>query len=187
MLFWIVDNQLWVLVLLALVGLGFGWMWWLTRDKRWLIGDGVAAALAAGVVVLALFVVTDRMQLERNVDAIRDAVNAGKFDEALKHFEDQVEVETATKKEKVPKVLMAEVARRNKDKYGVQHVFTSAFDVDEISRPNAAVRFVIITDNEQRGWCKMRFRLSPEGQWRVTGFTVESYIGGQVAPVLVFP
>src|SRR5262245_52687111 len=168
MLFWIVDNVGVVLLVLGLVALGFGAAWWSTRKHKLLIGVAVPLVLMAVAWGLSLFVVTDRMQLERNVDAIRDAVNAGNLDEALTFFEDQVDVELASGKVVgVKKEQMAALANRNKSHYQVKKVFTSSFRVEELSRPKAVAKFVIITDQNYRGWCTTGWVRGPDGKWRV--------------------
>src|ERR1700736_2124348 len=95
MLFWIVDNVWMIVFVLAIVALGFGYAWWLTRRARWLIGSGVSVGLIVLLFVLSLLIVTDQKQIRANIDAMRNAINAGKADEAAKYFDDVVTVDTS--------------------------------------------------------------------------------------------
>src|SRR5439155_9552016 len=73
---WIVDHIDWVLIFLGLVAAALAVAWWNTRRRPYLIGAAAMVGLMLVCYVASLFIVTDAMQLSRNVDGIRDAINA---------------------------------------------------------------------------------------------------------------
>jgi hypothetical protein len=66
-------------------------------------------------------------------------------------------------------------------------VETGTVQVDELARPKATVQFIINTDEGARGRCYAGFQFDGDGKWRVNRIRIESAIGGQTVPVLVFP
>jgi hypothetical protein len=190
MLYWIVDNDLVVQVLLGIIAIGFGVAWWQTRQKALLIGTGIAVVLMAVVLWLALTIVTDRMQIERNIDGMRTAINAGKAEEAARFFGDEVTVETNKGSIKLSNKKLQDLAKSNMQHYGVKTVETGPVHFDELARPKAVVRFFVRAEEDvaKTGWCTMEFALTPQGQWRVKAFTVEySPIGGGAKAPVLFP
>jgi hypothetical protein len=187
MLFWIVDNQ-WVLfALCGLVTVGFAAAWWNTRNNKWLLGCAAGVALIVAVLVLQILVVTDRQQIERNIDAMRDALNNAKVDEAAKYFDDEVTVElSGGMKMTVSNKQLEDLARANMKGYAVTKVATGRVDFVELARPKAVVTFMVQAqdDSNKTGRCRMEFVLNSQGKWRAKTFSVESFIGGQKAPVL---
>jgi hypothetical protein len=189
MLFWIVDNATYFLIILAIVAAGFGTAWWQTRKRYWAIGGGVTVALMALVFILSLVVVTDEKQIRLNIEAMRDAINAGKAEEAAKYFDDEVEVVTANGSVKLPNNILEKMAKSNMVQYGVRKVDTGSVGFDKLSRPNAEVSFMVWAEEDpgKRGLCKMELVRTPQGQWRVRKFNVEAAIGGaKIGPVLFF-
>jgi hypothetical protein len=188
MLYWIVDNDLVVQVLLGVMAIGLGMAWWQTRKKFWLIGTGVAVVLMLVVLWLALTVVTDRMQIERNIDGMRTAINAGNAEEAAKFFADEITVETNSGLIKLSNKRLQTLAKGNMQKYGVKQVETFRVKFEELDRPNAVVNFVVRADDDpaKTGRCRMEFTLTPQGKWRVKAFTVVYLLGDQKTPAL-FP
>src|SRR2546428_6870710 len=99
--------------------------------------------------VLSLVIVTDRKQLARNVDSMRDALNAGKFDEALKFFDDKVTITALASGSSVgttvyEKSKLVPLAKQNQQYYKVKKISTGTVAVNELSRPHAKIRFLII-------------------------------------------
>jgi hypothetical protein len=187
MLWWIVDNAPWVLFFLGIVALCFGAAWWTTRKNKLLIPCGIVVGLMVLVWVMSLFVVTDRMQLERDVQTMRDLVNAGKFDEAIEHFDEEVKVDTASGEVTVKKSKLRDLTKGNMSHYRVKKVVVHNINVEEVNRPKATVSFLVGPDDSiERGRCRMGFGLTPQGKWRVQTFTVESMTNSQKAPLL-FP
>ena len=188
MLWWIVDNLNVVLLALGIVALCFAAAWWTSRKNKLLLGVGIPIALMAVAWLLSLFIVTDQMQLVRNVETMRDLFNAGKLTEAIAYFEDEVKVDSAQGTQTVKKAMLLELAKANKQHFGLKKVVTNAIAVEEVARPQAVVTFYVgPEDSGERGRCIVGWTLSPDGKWRVRTFTVESVVGGHKLPLVVFP
>ena len=85
------------------------------------------------------------------------------------------------------------LAQMHQSAYGVagldlKKVIISSISVDEVERPNAVVSFTVRPDDDSlvRGRCVMKFTLISGNEWRVSGFHVESLVGGKKGP-LIFP
>jgi hypothetical protein len=186
MVWWIVDNNSVVLLVLGIIALGFAALWWTRRNNKLLIGVGVPLVLMLLTWVLSQYIVTDRIQLARDVETMRDLINAGKLDEAIGHFADEIKIDTSQGEQTFKKAEIAALAKLNMKRYGVKKVVTNKIEVQEVNRPKATVTFYVgPEDSGDRGRCIMGFELA-DGKWRVRTFTVESVIGGQKSP-LVFP
>jgi hypothetical protein len=186
MLWWIVDNYIETLIILGAVAATLGVIWWNTRKTWALSGVGITAALMVLVFALPYMVVTDVGQLKLNVAEIRDAVNEGKLDVALRYFDDNVKITTQQGKLDLSKDQILTMANRTKASYDVKQIQTGKVYVDELSRPRAKIRFQVgdADDTIKRGWCMMDCELK-NGKWLVTTMTVEALIGGQQMPVLL--
>jgi len=186
MLWWIVDNLGVVLLVLGIVALCFAAAWWTTRKNKLLIGLAVAIAMMPLAWGLSLYIVTDRMQLVRDVETMRDLVNAGKVEDAIQHFDDEVKVDTMQGEVTLKKSALKDLAKGNMSRYGVKRIDVWAISVEEVARPHATVTFLLKPqDGEERGRCRVGFVLAANGKWRVKTFTVETLIGGQKSPLLL--
>jgi hypothetical protein len=183
---WVIDEQVTVLAALALITGTLGAVWWNTRKKWALIGTAATAALMVVVFVLSLVVETDSGKLRHNVVLIRDAVNGGKYEEALKFFDDKVKIKSTAGTLELSKDKILTMATRTKDNYQVKQIETGTVHVDELNRPHAKIRFQVgdADDGTKRGWCLMDCEYK-QGKWVVTTMTVEALIGGQAMPVLL--
>src|SRR5437899_3458585 len=151
---WIVDHIDWVLIFLGLVAAALAVAWWNTRRRPYLIGAAAMVGLMLVCYVASLFIVTDAMQLSRNVDGIRDAINAGKPEEAMQFFEDKVLVKTSSGPREVTRDDLVKFARDNMQHYGVKKVLTGRVRVEEMQRPKAVVRFSVSNEEgDKSGWC----------------------------------
>jgi hypothetical protein len=187
MLWWIVDNVTLVMLVLGTVALCFAAAWWIRRNNKLLTGAGIAAGLMVLAFVLSLVIVTDRIQLTRNIETMRDLFNEGKLDEALEYFEDVIHADTVQGNLQYKKADLKPLARSNLKLYSVKRIVINSIDVEKVDRPSATVNFVIgPEDDSARGRCAMEFVLGRDGKWRVSKFGVTSYIGGQKSPLL-FP
>ncbi len=82
---WLFDHANFIYILLGIVALGFVTAWWLNKRVKYLAYAGVAVALIALFCLLGQFVVTDREQIQRNVQQMADAVVRGGDQELFKH------------------------------------------------------------------------------------------------------
>jgi hypothetical protein len=187
MLYWIFDNWLFIQALLGIITINFGAVWWQTRKKKWLIACCATVAVMVLLAALSFMVVTDQQQIERNIDAMRNALNSGKPDEAAKYFDEEVKVELANNKTiTLTNKELEALAKYNMKVHGVKKVETGRVDFEEVSRPKAVVTFMVRAEEDPSkvGRCRMEFVLTPQGKWRVKTFAVESFVGGQKSPVL---
>jgi len=184
MIWWIVDNVAWVTFIMGVLALCFGLAWTRTRNNKLLYGVAMPVAFGVLAYVLSLFIVTDRMQLVRNVENMRDLVNDKKLQEAIEHFDDVVHIESSQGPQDVKKVDLAALAKLNMGHHAISRVVANNIQVTELARPKATVTFYIgPEDGSERGRCIMGFVLSADGKWRVKTCTVETLVGGQKLPV----
>ncbi len=188
MLFWMIDNVALVLTLLCAVALCFGAAWWINRQSKLLIGCAVPAGLMAMAWLLAVYVDTDRKQLVRNIETMRDLVNADKLADISQFFADDFDVVTANGVQPFTKDAVETLAKINRKAYGVKEFVVNNIDVEQVARPAAKVTFVVgPEDVPVRALCRMEFVLSADGKWRIRKVGIESYPGGQKSDQLIFP
>jgi hypothetical protein len=184
-LWWIVDNLGIVCLVLGIIALCFIWAWWQTRNTKLLVGAGAPLLLMVLAWVLSLYIVTDRIQLVLDVETMRDLVNDAKLDAAIRHFDDEVKVDTMQGVMTLKQADLQQLAKGNMRNYGVKKIDVWNIQVEEADRPKATVSFYLKPqDSEERARCRMGF-VYKNGKWRVNAFTVESLIGGQKAPLLL--
>jgi hypothetical protein len=189
MLFWIADHVLEIVFVLAIVALGFAYAWWLTRKTRWLIGSGVCVGLMLLLFVPSLFIVTDQQQIRGNIDAMRNAINAGKAEEAAKYFDDVVTVETKSGSFSVSNKALKDYAKGNMNNYKVKQVETGRVDFETLTDSKAEVSFMVRADDDmsKTGRCQMEFTRTPQGKWLVKRFTVVAWFGSAKQEPALFP
>jgi hypothetical protein len=134
---WVVDNANTWYVLLGIVAIGFGAAFWLHRRPKYLLGVAAAVGLIALVWLLTRLVVTDRKQLELNVNAMADAVVEGKADVLLKHWAKDFEFQNQ-KGEKLAEAVVLGAKR-----YKVREIVISSFNVEELTDQTARVYFLV--------------------------------------------
>ncbi|HYV38464.1 MAG TPA: hypothetical protein VE988_22460, partial [Gemmataceae bacterium] len=156
MIWWIVDNITLVLLVLAVIALCCGAAWWSFRNNKLLIGVAAPVTLMLAAWVMSLFIVTDRKQLVRIIENMQDLINAGKIDEFAEYFDEDITVDTLNGKLPFKKAQLKSLAEGNKKHYMVKKIFVSQIDVEEISRPNADVAFIMGNEEgPERGRCRM--------------------------------
>src|SRR5437660_8779709 len=122
MLYWIVDNTNngWLLIFLGVLAAGLAVAWWNTLKRPWLIAAGAVLTVMLACFLLSLFIVTDRMRLRRHVEEMHSSYNAGNLDETLKHFADEVTVETKDGPQKLNRDALRALAQLHVSTYGLQ-------------------------------------------------------------------
>jgi hypothetical protein len=180
MLWWLVDHSNGVIIVLGLVLLGLGAWWWNTRYRAVGAAALVTLALLLTVVVLSLVIVTDRKQLTADVKDMTEAINADRIEAATKHFADTVDIDFMSQKyAKVPRDLLATMARQKLESAGFKRFIVWGIDVEKLERPNATVQFYIRPEDEgQFATCTAEFILVGERDWRVKKLTVVMGTGG---------
>ena len=85
MLDWLADRANVVLFLLAALAIIFLYAWWTTRRAKFWRGAAAVFGVMLLVWLLTKFVVTDRQQIVRNLDAMATAVEKHDADGLFKH------------------------------------------------------------------------------------------------------
>jgi hypothetical protein len=164
---WFVDNASALYVLLGIVAAGLVATCYLNKRVKFL-------GFAAGVIVLMglLWLITqygtsDAQQLEKNVNAMADAVKNGNVDELFKHVSKDFRMKDMTRD-----VLYA-AARTSIESHKVSDIRITQFEVEDISRANktAKVRFKVTawaagTDTPHPFVTRGEFALEGE-QWKL--------------------
>jgi len=83
---WLVDHAGLVYLCLGIAALVLGCLWWMTRHKKYLVALLGTAVVLGLVWLLTLFVVTDRMQVARGVEAMARAVDQRNLDQFFDHI-----------------------------------------------------------------------------------------------------
>lgn len=140
---WIVDNAIVLYVLFGVVAVGLLLVWRNNRQTKYL-GFTAGAVVLVGLVWLAThYYVSDKKQLENNVNAMADAVQAGKVDELFKYISKDFDHKGITREK------LYEEARQSIQRNQIKSVHISNFNVDEVSRSQRTA--------------KTRFRVSASG------------------------
>jgi hypothetical protein len=188
MLYWIVDNVHLFYLAFGLAALALAAWWWRTRDARYLVAAGAAAALLGLAVVLSLLVMTDRKQLVADVHDVVGKMNRGDFDGAFRRFADKIELKWGNNGPfLVSRAVLrgqAEGARKN-PRAGAFRVWD--VEVEELDGARGVVSFYISTEDAGGRYavCKARCKRVGDLKWRVVGLDVDFPAGG--APPVTFP
>jgi hypothetical protein len=179
MLGWLVDNAVFLYVLLGFAAVLLLVLWWQNRTRRYLIALGVVAFLAALVFLLTLFVVSDRQVLVRTVTRMADDLEkhrAAEFSQnvakSFRHSDPPMDAKE-----------FREFVARNLKAFKVKTFHVGSFKVDKlVPRDKAKVSFHIrveldafreanvppmrcesefVWENER--WCLQGFKLFPVG------------------------
>ncbi len=134
---WFVQNAGVIYTLLVIVAAGFVVTWWFNKRVLYL-GYAAGTLCLLAVIWLAIrFLPSDRMQIERNVHAMSDAIIAGKVDDLFKHVANDFNYKGMTR-EGLYGVAQQSI-RANK----VREIRITAFEISELSRvtKTATARF----------------------------------------------
>ncbi len=161
---WFVDNANALYVLLGIVAAGLLAMCWLNKRVKFL-------GYAAGVVVLiglvwlmTQFGNSDAKQLETNVNAMADAVVAGKVDELFKHVSKDFNYKGMSRE------ILNVAAQREMRAGRVKGLRISSFRVEEVSRANksATTSFLVRVTGDGEGFFRTQADFVLEGdQWKL--------------------
>jgi hypothetical protein len=141
---WLVDNATTVLIILGIIAAGFilGWRF---NGRVKLLGFAVGVLALMGLVfVLTLFVPTDKKQIRASVDAMSDAVVAGRTDDLFKHISKDFAYKSITRD------ILYEAARKTITAHRIKAINITGFEDEEISRATgtAKVRFKVTAFDE---------------------------------------
>ncbi len=166
MLGWFVDHATAWYLLLGIITLILVAAWYLHRRLVYLAGAAVAVGLILMVWLLTRLVITDRVQLLRNIQTMADAVRAGKPDEAFRHFSADFHFQHLKREEFCRRA--AKVIRSQR----VSDLHLWDFDIEELDRAKGTARVAFRAratlegDRPNLALCRLHFRLEG-GQWRL--------------------
>ncbi len=191
---WLVDDPTTVYLVLGLLALVLGVVWWMNRGedfgkKRlgWLrgliarrltlnqfcaMGLTLIAVLAVVVLLLGIFVDTDQRRIQRAIREMSDGVRERNVDKIFSHISNQFNLAGRTKESFRP---MVEGYIRNGD---ITEVAAWGFEEPEFTKDNEAkIEFMIKPKGsliKPQAWfrCVATFVRDPDGQWRLRTFSV---------------
>jgi hypothetical protein len=165
-LYWIVDNVLWLYILLGFAAVALFYLWWVNRRRSYLIALGVVVVLIAIFWVLSLFFVSDRQQIQTAVYEMADAITENKPENAVKHLSRDFQFQSL-KKADVHDAISKAVKTFQIDNISVRDI-----KFVELSRSKAFAKidflFYAVAGGQQapRFRCEADFVLE-EGKWRM--------------------
>lgn len=136
---WLVDNAIPLYILLVIIAAGLVVAWRFNQRVKFLALAVIPLVLIGVIFLLTLFVVSDSKQLEMNVNAMADAVVAGKVDDLFAHISKDFNYKGMTRE------VLYEAARQSIQKNQVREVSIRQFSADISSdRKAAKTRFRVL-------------------------------------------
>jgi len=164
---WLFESRPSVYILLFLVGCVLLVLWWQGRDRRRVLAAGAVAGVALLYFLLSLVHETDRTQIFRKMNEMKEAVNQKDLKRFLAHVSDDFQAYGMNKK-----ALREETASAI-DRFGISNASISDLKLDELDKENgrATVSFRGAADNNRTARlaipCKAKFVRDKDGQWRM--------------------
>ncbi len=171
MLWWLVDHATVCYLLLGIAALVLVAAWYLNRRVVFLAYAAGVVGLMVLVWLLTRLVVTDRLQLVRNIQAMAAGVQEGKPEEVFGHFAADFRFEHMKKEEFCQRAAKAIRSQR------VQDLHLCDFDTEELDRTKGTarvafrVRATLPGERPYLALCRLHFRLEGE-QWRLLGLQI---------------
>lgn len=168
MLWWLVDHATVWYLLLGIITLVLVAAWYLNRRLVFLSWAAGVVGLILLVWLLTRLVVTDRVQLVQNIQAMAAGVQEGKPEEVFRYFSADFRYEHLKKEEFRQRA--AKVIRRQR----VRDLHLWDYDVEELDRSAGTarvafrVRAMLEGDRPHLALCRLHFRREG-GQWRLLG------------------
>jgi len=191
---WLVDDATTINVILGLLALVLGVIWWMNRGEDfgkkklgWIrglvarrltlnqccaMGLTLVGVLALAVLLLGLFVDTDQKRIQRAIREMSDGVKEKDVAKIFAQVSDQFNLAGQTKEAYRPRV------KSYIDNGQITEVPAWDFELAKISREKreATIEFMIKpkgTMTEGVGYrCLAKFTLDSDGQWRLKTFSV---------------
>jgi len=167
---WLVDHAGQVYLFLGIRALVLGCLWWMSRDRRYLIGLSALAVLFLLVWFLTLFVVTDRMEIARTVETMAQAVDQRNLDQFFAHVSSRFDHQGMNSQR------FREYVETQLQRFKVSSFRISKIVVEDVSRQAATgnAEFWIYVEGPWEGEapplrCEGAFVLEEE-KWRLKGF-----------------
>jgi hypothetical protein len=176
---WPIDNPSIIYFLLISTALGLLAGWWVTRRRSFLIGLGAVAGLAALFFLLTLLVDTDRKRIKRSLQAMMQGVRERNLDKTFAQLSDDFTMKYARSgtPTRMTKPELRSLANSLNRSGGVSEVVFNSIDFEKVEEREATVSFMAKPfGNQVTGAefcnCQARFRLDPDGKWRMTRVTL---------------
>jgi ketosteroid isomerase-like protein len=190
---WLVDDPTTVYLVLGLLALVLGVVWWMNRGEdfgkkkldwvRGLIarrltlnqccamGLTLIGVLALAVLLLGFFVDTDQKRIQRAIREMSDGVKERNVDKIFSHISNQFSLAGRTKESFRPMV------ERHIEHGDITEVAAWGFEEAKFSedKKEATIEFLIRPKgNMTQAWyrCLATFVRDPDGQWRLRTFSV---------------
>ncbi len=135
---WLVDNATTLSILLGLIAAALVMIWRTNRQNKYLGYAAGTIALIGLIWLLVLVVPSDRKQLRSNVDAMAEAVVAGKVDDLFKHIANDFRYEFGG--QKMTRDYLYEAARQSIKRGQVGSIGISQFTYEKVSRADRSAR-----------------------------------------------
>jgi hypothetical protein len=173
---WIIDNSTSVYTFLGVVSLILLFLWWRSRDRRYLYGIGGAAAIALLVALLGSFIATDFGNINGVIKEMGAAVQRKDTEGIFRHISDDFHVRSMSRAQF--KAFVQQVVRNGE----VTEIRTWNEQLLNVSRQGptqgtATMRFSVKVlgpggNDSLFGDCEATFILDKEGRWKLKGFEV---------------
>jgi ketosteroid isomerase-like protein len=168
---WLFEGRQAVYVLLFLAGCVLLVLWWQRRDRRLLLAAGAVAGVALFYFLLSLVRETDRTQIFRKMDEMKEAINQKDLKRFLAHVSDDFQAYGMNKK------ALREETESAIDRFGISNASIKDLAIEELDREKgwAKVSFLGTADNSRTARvlipCDAEFVREKDGQWRMKSIT----------------
>jgi hypothetical protein len=173
---WLVDNANALYVLSAIMSASLIVAWRFNQRVKFL-GLAVIPLLVIGLIfLLTLVVVSDSKQLEMNVNAMAEAVVAGKVDDVFKH------VSKDFRWKGIDRELMYAGVKKSIEGHKINGVRISSFRIEEVSRATklAKTSFLVTAKADSEIMFRTEADFVLEGdEWKLKTMRFYRPVGGQ--------
>jgi hypothetical protein len=180
---WVVEGDTAILLLLALVGIVSGLLWWHTRKRHYLAIAAAAVTAFAALYVVDRLVEGDREQIIRKVQEIADAVSRSDLEAAFANVSEQFQ------RAGVNKAGFRRYAENRRRSGFVSNVQVWNLDVVELDRSArraaAECSFKVhgsFGETPPDAFARIVCHYDVDGQWRVASFDWFSSIAESGSP-----
>jgi len=169
---WLVEDPTIVYVILGILGLGLGVMAWRTRKRKYGVAVGVVLLLICLVWLLDFLIVTDREQIQLNLQDMVLAAEQRNMDRLFTHISNDF------RRGGMDKAAFRRAADTTIQRWNVRNIRLWDLDIGEVSRERrtAHVEFRARANGDWPGggyaqcFCRSEFVLDSDGQWRMRTF-----------------
>jgi hypothetical protein len=164
-----VDDPSVIYLVLGVAALVLAAAWWSRRDRRFLIGIGVVAALFLILFLVSSLVDTDAKRIQRALTAMAEGVNARNADQIFAHISDRFRLGSRGKQEFRP------IVERYLKSGEVTRMKYWDFEPHALARDTATILFKVKGEGSANfGYeffnCRAVFVRDPDGRWRLQTF-----------------